>query len=105
MWILATKIYRDGHPQTAPHGNQKPHLPFHETPDGGHDTGQAGRAEAEPKHTDTVRNSGFEFDLDFRDFLETEHFEALRHFREFQSYDCYEYLDAMEMIKSLTWIR
>jgi hypothetical protein len=53
----------------------------------------------------TVRNSGFEFDLDFRDFLETEHFEALRHFREFQSYDGYEYLDALEMIKSLTWIR
>ena len=53
----------------------------------------------------TVMNPSFEFDLDFRDFLETEHFADLRHFREFQSYDGYEYLDAMEMIKSLTWIR
>jgi hypothetical protein len=53
----------------------------------------------------TVMNPSFEFDLDFRDFLETEHFEALKHFREFQSYDGYEYLDALEMIKSLTWIR
>ena len=50
-------------------------------------------------------SQSFEFDLDFREFLETEHFVALRHFKEFQSYDDYEFLDAMEMIKSLTWIR
>ena len=52
-----------------------------------------------------VMSPSFEFDLDFREFLETEHFVALRHFKEFQSYDDYEFLDAMEMIKSLTWIR
>ena len=52
-----------------------------------------------------VMSQSFEFDLDFREFLETEHFVALRHFKEFQSYDDYEFLDAMEMIKSLTWIR
>ena len=51
----------------------------------------------------TVGNPSFEFDLDFRDFLETEHFEALRHFREFQSYDKYQYLDVKQIIKALVW--
>ena len=51
----------------------------------------------------TVMNPSFEFDLDFREFLETEHFEALGRFKEYQSYDEYECLDAVEMIKSLAW--
>ena len=51
MSILATKVYRDGHPQLAPNGNQTPYLPLLEPPDRRHDIGQVGRVEAEPKHT------------------------------------------------------
>ena len=50
-----------------------------------------------------VQNPSLEIDLDIREFFGSEHFEALRHFREFGSYEGFELLDAERIMRGLMW--
>ena len=50
-----------------------------------------------------VQNPNLEIELVFRDFFATEHFDALNHFRDFGSYDDFEFLDAERIMRGLMW--
>jgi len=50
-----------------------------------------------------VQNPSLDIASDFREFLATEHFEALSHFREYMSYDGFEFSDAERIMRGLMW--